>query len=205
MLSLVDRLSNVMQAESVRWTQIGAPARPDAACPPGPEYRTAAPADCEAIRSFVAGLSPRTRFLRFFTPASPSSAVLRAMCGAGGADVLVASLGGAVIAHAMAVDSAGPGGCRAAGIGLVVADDWQGRGVGSEILGRLAARTAARGVQVLIMDVLPENQQMLAMISRRWPGAALALRAGSVTARVRLPDAARAAAAACGAAARRAA
>jgi L-amino acid N-acyltransferase YncA len=173
----------------------------------GAEYRAARVADCEAIRSFVAGLSPHTRLLRFFTPVSPpSSAVLRAMCGAdGAADVLVATHNGAVVAHAMAADAVGPEGCRAADIAVVVADDWQHRGVGSEILGRLVARAAARAVRVLVMDVLPENDRMLGMISRRWPGAAYEFAAGAVTVRVRLPGAAAGANGACGGTAPRAA
>jgi L-amino acid N-acyltransferase YncA len=158
----------------------------------GAEYRAARAADCEAIRSFVAGLSPRTRLLRFFTPVSPpSSTVLRAMCGAdGAADVLVAAHDGVVVAHAMAADADGPEGCRAADIAVVVADDWQDRGIGSEILGRLVARAVARAVRVLVMDVLPENDRMLGMISRRWPGAAFKFDGGAVTVRVRLPGAA---------------
>jgi L-amino acid N-acyltransferase YncA len=173
----------------------------------GAEYRAARAADCEAIRSFLAGLSPRTRLLRFFTPVSPpSSAVLRAMCGVDGtADVLVATHGGAIVAHAMAADSTSPGGCRAADIGVVVADDWQDRGVGSEILDRLIARAAARAVRVLVMDVLPENGRMLAMISRRWPDAACEYAAGAVSVRVRLPEAAAGADGACGGTAPRAA
>jgi GNAT superfamily N-acetyltransferase len=172
----------------------------------GTEYRAAAGADCEAISSFVARLSPRTRLLRFFTPVSPpSSAVLRAMCGTdGAADVLVATHDGVIVAHAMAADSAGPEG-RAADIAVVVADDWQGRGVGSEILGRLVARAAARAVRVLVMDVLPENDRMLGMISRRWPGAAYELGGGSVSVQVRLPGAAAGADGACGGTAPRAA
>ena len=56
------------------------------------QIRTASAADCEAIKSFVVGLSLRARFLRFFTPASPPTpAVLRGLCGGGRTtDVLVA-------------------------------------------------------------------------------------------------------------------
>jgi GNAT superfamily N-acetyltransferase len=152
------------------------------------QYRRACAADCEAIGWFVAGLSLRTRFLRFFTPASPpSSAVLRAMCGADRTtDVLVATHGGVVVGHAMAVDSVSPDGCRVADIGVVIADHWQSRGVGSMIMGRLVARAAARGVSVLVMDVLPENRPMLAMISRRWADAQYEFGADSVTVRVYL-------------------
>jgi GNAT superfamily N-acetyltransferase len=149
--------------------------------------------DCEAIRSFVAGLSARSRYLRFFTTASPpSSSVLRGLCGAGRTtDALVAVAGGAVIGHAMAADGAGPGPGRIADIGLVVDDRWQGRGVGSALVRRLATRAAARGVSVLVMDVLPENRRMLAVISRTWPDAAFEFAPDAVTVRVRLPREAR--------------
>ena len=155
------------------------------------QYRGATASDCEAIRWFVAGLSLHTRFLRFFTPASPpSSSVLRAMCGADRTtDVLVATHDGVIIGHAMAADSVSPDGCRVTDIGVVIADHWQNRGVGSMILGRLVARAAARGVSVLVMDVLPENRPMLAMISRRWADPHYEFAADSVTVRVCLPDA----------------
>jgi GNAT superfamily N-acetyltransferase len=154
-------------------------------------YRGATAADCEAIRSFVAGLSLRTRFLRFFTPASPpSSAVLRAMCGAGRTtDVLVATHDGVIVGHAMAVDSDGPDGGRLTDIGVVVTDRWQSRSIGSMIMGELVARAAARGVSVLAMDVLPENRRMLGMISRRWADAEYEFSADSVAIRVHLSEA----------------
>ena len=48
----------------------------------GLQIRSAVAADCEAISSFVTGLSLRTRFLRFFAPASPPSpSLLRGLCG----------------------------------------------------------------------------------------------------------------------------
>jgi GNAT superfamily N-acetyltransferase len=153
------------------------------------EYRSAAAADCDAMWSFLTGLSLRSRFLRFFTPASPpSSAVLRAMCGGGStSDVLVATHDRVIVGHAMAADSLSPEGCLVSDIGVVVADGWQNRGIGSQILDRLVARAAARGVSVLVMDVLPENKQMLAMISRRWADAGYRFGGDSVTVRVYLP------------------
>jgi GNAT superfamily N-acetyltransferase len=154
----------------------------------GVQVRGASAADCEAIKTFVAGLSLRARFLRFFTPASPPTpAVLRGLCGGGRTtDVLVATAGGTVIGHAMAADSTGPDGSRVTDIGLVVADHWQHRGVGSDLLGLVIARAAARGVSALEMDVLPENRPMLAMISSRWADASYEYGGGSVTVRVPL-------------------
>jgi GNAT superfamily N-acetyltransferase len=154
----------------------------------GVKIRGASAADCEAIKAFVAGLSLRARFLRFFTPASPPTpAVLRGLCGGGRTtDVLVATAGGAVIGHAMAADSTGPDGGRVTDIGLVVADHWQHHGVGSDLLGQVIARAAARGVSALEMDVLPENRPMLAIISRHWADAKYEYGGGSVTVRVPL-------------------
>jgi GNAT superfamily N-acetyltransferase len=153
------------------------------------EIRGASAADCAAITSFVAGLSDSSRFLRFFTPAAPpASSVLRRMCGLSPAtDVLVATWHDVIIGHAMAVDVTAAEGGRVADVGVVVTDGWQNRGVGSEMIRQVAARAAARGVTGLVMDVLPENRRMLAMIARRWADAAYAYDGGSVTVRVRLP------------------
>ena len=152
------------------------------------QIRTASAADCEAIKSFVTGLSLRARYLRFFTSASPPTpAVLRGLCGGGRTtDVLVATAGGAVIGHAMAADAVAPDGGRVTDIGLVVADGWQHHGVGSDLLGRMITRAAARGVSALEMEVLPENRPMLAIISRLWADAKYEYDGGSVTVRVPL-------------------
>jgi acetyltransferase len=162
--------------------------------------RPAHTADCAAIGAFVAGLSPRARFLRFFGPASPpSSSVLRSMCGAGlTSDVLLATdrhgdysetgdgANRMVIGHAMAADSVAPDGALVTDVGLVVADRWQHHGVGSDLLARLVARAQERGVSRLSMDVLPENRTMLTLIAHRWPDASYAFGPDAVTVRVGL-------------------
>jgi ribosomal protein S18 acetylase RimI-like enzyme len=158
------------------------------------QIRTAAAADCEGIRSFVAGLSLRARFLRFFTPASPpSAAVLHRMCGAAPTtDVLVATQEGAIVGHAMAVDGVGPDGSATTDLGLVIADRWQNRGVGSEMYRRLTERAAARGVRAAVMDVLPENHHMLSIIDRHWSDVGYQFSDGSVIVRVPLAGQSRA-------------
>ncbi len=60
---------------------------------------------------------------------------------------------------------------RTADVGVVVADAWQGLGVGSALMSALTASARARGVTSLIMDVLPGNRRMLALIARHWPAA----------------------------------
>jgi GNAT superfamily N-acetyltransferase len=187
----------------VNRTQLEEPDRPAAARPEGAvgyrsvtsraagavEYRSVVAADCDAMLSFLTGLSLRTRFLRFFAPASPPSpAVLRGMCGGGRTtDAIVATHDGMIVGHAMAADSLSPEGCLVSDIGVVVADRWQNLGIGSQVLDRVVARATARGVSVLVMDVLPENKQMLAMISRRWAGVGYRFAGDAVTARVYLP------------------
>lgn len=138
--------------------------------------RQASRADCDAIGRFLAGLSPKTRYLRFFSGApSVTGAMLRRLAGEGGnVDVVVATEDGAIIGHAMAAGADGPAdpaGGRVAEIGVVVTDTRQGRGVGTALTRELAARARAQGTRALTMDVLAENQRALAMIDRAWPAA----------------------------------
>jgi GNAT superfamily N-acetyltransferase len=149
--------------------------------------RPASAADAGALADFFAGLSVQTRYLRFFAPVTPGPGLLRKLSGGdGGAHVMVAVRGGVIVGHAMAVDLDGPGGARTADVGLVVADAWQGLGVGSALMGALAASALARGVPSLTMEVLPGNQRMLALIARHWPAAHIENSGGFVTFRVRL-------------------
>jgi GNAT superfamily N-acetyltransferase len=102
-----------------------------------------------------------------------------------GIDALVATRDGVIIGHAMAVDTAAPGGATA-DIGVVVADAWQGRGVGSGLMRTLATRAEARGATTLVMNVLAENHRVLAMIASRWPAARYDRSAAEVTIHARL-------------------
>jgi len=152
--------------------------------------REAAPGDADAVCQFICDLSSHSRYLRFFASvAPPSSALLTALCGSTGADILVVTdSGGRVIGHGMAADDTVPGtvashGCAsretqaddttqvASNIGLVVADQWQDRGLGTLLLSALVGRAARRGARSLVLDILPDNHRMLGIIARRWPDA----------------------------------
>ena len=161
------------------------PDQPDYRDPPLIEIRPAGHGDAAEIRNFINGLSLRTQFLRFFASvAPPSPGLLRGLYGAdGNADVIIATRCGSVIGHAMAVDRTGADGLRASDVGVVVTDRWQQRGLGSALLRDVVDRAAARGVQTLVMDVLRSNDQMLAMIERRWPGSRREPDGNSVTIR----------------------
>jgi GNAT superfamily N-acetyltransferase len=150
--------------------------RPDAGL-----VREAGLGDADAVCQFICDLSSQSRYLRFFASvAPPSSALLRALCGSTGADILVVTdPGGRVIAHGMAADDPVPASFAsvpgtdevASNIGLVVADHWQERGLGTLLLSALVGRAARRGVRSLVLDILPDNRRMLGIIARRWPDA----------------------------------
>jgi GNAT superfamily N-acetyltransferase len=150
------------------------------------------PADLAALTSFLAGLSTRTRVQRFFAPVRPTPALVRSACGqagpAGRADVLLATHDGAIVGHAMAADRAAAGESLTE-IGVVVADAWQGQGVGSALVRALLGRAQARGVTSLRMDVLPDNRQVLGMIAGHWAAARSRREADCVTIQVGLPSA----------------
>ena len=127
--------------------------------------------DLGGLRDFLAGLSAQTRYLRFFAGVPASAAMLRILAGQRpDADALVATRNGLIIGHAMAVDTAGPPDA-ATEIGVVVADAWQGRGVGSGLIRALASRARDRGATTVVMEVMAENRRVLAMIAGRWPDA----------------------------------
>ncbi len=159
-----------------------------AGVPAAAAIRPASAADTGALTDFFAGLSTQTRYLRFFAPVMPGPGLVRRMSGGDGhADAVVAVRGGVIIGHAMAVDQAGPHGARTADVGVVVADAWQGLGVGSALMRALTAGARSRGVSSLTMDVLPGNHRMLALIARHWPTARVENSGGFVTFRVRPP------------------
>jgi GNAT superfamily N-acetyltransferase len=163
--------------------------------------RRAEAADFPALGDFFAGLSARTRYLRFFAPVTPNSALLRLLCGEpGDVDAVVAVRDGVIIGHAMAADAAPPPdpcgpetahGCEATpapDVGIVVADPWQGRGVGAALMRALITAVQGRGVTTLAMDVLAGNRKVLAMISAHWPVTPVGRSQDCITVHVRLPD-----------------
>jgi GNAT superfamily N-acetyltransferase len=151
------------------------------------------PADLAALTCFFANLSLPTRYLRFFAPITPTPAMLRRLAGQGdAADALIAVIDGIIVGHAMAVDQAlavdqaRAGSGPASELGVVVADAWQGRGVGSALMRALISRAQARGVTAVSMDVLPGNRRVLAMIASHWTMACFGRSADSTTVRVPL-------------------
>jgi acetyltransferase len=151
--------------------------------------RTAGPEDAATIREFITGLSVETQYLRFFTVVSPpSGGILRVLAGGPRADILIITdEHGAVIGHGMAVD-ADHEDRVCADIGLVIADSWQGQGLGTVLLQALVERAFRRGVSALLLEVLPGNNRMLGIISRHWPDAERRRTADAISVTVRIAE-----------------
>ncbi|WP_433247890.1 N-acetyltransferase family protein [Streptosporangium sp. CA-135522] len=161
-------------------TQLARPHRVPSPSPygGGVEIRPARADDEERVRRFLAGLSPRTQTLRFFTVVShPGAGFVRALLAVDERrDVLLAVIGEVVVGHAMSFKGA----ATDVEIALVVADEWQGRGLGSRLTRRLLRRAFAAGARTLGMDVLGDNRKVLSMVRGAWPDAIMKASGGTV-------------------------
>ncbi|MEV4838981.1 GNAT family N-acetyltransferase [Nonomuraea sp. NPDC049486] len=146
--------------------------------PCGVLIRPAVSDDAERVRRFLTGLSLHTQTLRFFAGVSrPAASLVRALIEVNETrDALVAVLEGEVVGHAMSYR----GGQTDVEIAVVVADQWQGFGLGPALIDTLLARATVRGASTVGMDVLGDNRKVLGMIRRIWPGAQMKVSAGSV-------------------------
>jgi GNAT superfamily N-acetyltransferase len=73
-------------------------------------------------------------------------------------------------------------------LGLVVADAWQGQGLGTVLLELLAQRAASRGARAVAVEVLAGNSRMLALFSRHWPNARRTWNGDAVALRADIAD-----------------
>jgi acetate---CoA ligase (ADP-forming) len=117
------------------------------------------PADFDDIKAFYDGLSPESRYLRFHG-FGRTDAVARADAEASGVDrlALIGRHDGGVVA------AAGFDGLREPGVAEVafaVADDDQGRGIGTRMLEQLAEIAAERGIHRFDAEVMANNGPML--------------------------------------------
>ncbi|HEX4811768.1 MAG TPA: GNAT family N-acetyltransferase [Nonomuraea sp.] len=145
----------------------------------GTQIRPVRPDDEERIRRFLAGLSVHTRTLRFFTGVGlPAAGLVRTLVTVDERrDALVATVaGGEIVGHAMSYR----GGAADVEIAVVVADHWQGFGLGPRLVETLLLRAAACGARTVGMDVLGENRRVLRLIRGRWPEATMKVTSGSV-------------------------
>jgi acetyl coenzyme A synthetase (ADP forming)-like protein len=129
----------------------------------GSTLRLRAPAakDAGALGAFFAGLSKRSLYLRFHGLRLVDSALVEhflepdwhergVLIGAAGDDRIVA------VAEFMRLRDE-----TSAEVAFAVADELQGRGIGTRLLEQLAANAAAAGIERFVAEVLPENAPML--------------------------------------------
>jgi acyl-CoA synthetase (NDP forming)/GNAT superfamily N-acetyltransferase len=121
--------------------------------------RSAGPDDAPAMRDFLAGLSDRARWFRFFSGAVNLDIAARdAVAPADGRALLV--LTGSperVVGHALWVRT----GSDEAEVAFAVDGAWQGRGLATTLLAHLAGDAARHGVDVFTAITLSENHRMI--------------------------------------------
>lgn len=120
--------------------------------------------DAADLAKFYSGLSLESRVLRFFAAVANADSSVRRMVDIDYASryglVAVAGPKAEIVGHAMYVQVQP----RMAELALAVADGYQGRGLGTILLGQLAEAAQAAGFDVLEAIVRPENHRMLQML-----------------------------------------
>jgi acetyl coenzyme A synthetase (ADP forming)-like protein len=121
--------------------------------------RAARATDEAPVLAFLEGLSDESRWLRFRSRTVDLEATAKRWAGVEGCEdcCVLAVHGQDVVGTA----SYGRKGDDRAEVGFTVADAFQGRGLGTLLLKRLAEAAEADGVAVFEADVLPENARML--------------------------------------------
>ena len=119
-------------------------------------------------------LSPKSLYLRFFTPMTrPNAAMIKRLVTVDYVDrlALVAVIDdeivgvarydrlGAMAPPALQVDEA------EAEAAVIVEDAWQGRGIATRLLWRLSAAARARGIDSFTATILGQNRAMLGLLS----------------------------------------
>jgi len=121
--------------------------------------------DEAALRACLEGVSPESLRRRFCGTTDLARAATSLVRDCGPDDVaLVVEAGSSpeIVAHAASF----PLRTSRAEVAFLVTDEWQGRGLGSLLLSRLARAAELNGVTTLVADVLPRNRAMLAVFER---------------------------------------
>ncbi|HXV94750.1 MAG TPA: GNAT family N-acetyltransferase [Pseudonocardia sp.] len=147
--------------------------------------------DGAAVDAVFAGLSARSRFLRFHTPVPRLTRSIR--------DALLDVDGrrhAALVAELPSRDGMRPigiarligTGATAAETAVAVVDAWQGHGVGRRLLEALGALALDLGYTELHGLALPENDRVIRLLERVFPGSTRRWDDGAVRVRCPLGD-----------------
>ena len=120
--------------------------------------------DADALVSFFAGLSDRSRYLRFHGARRVDRTLVDPVLDPDWVETgaLIGILDDRVVALANYVRLRNP---EVAELAFAVADEEQGRGIGTRLLEQLAARASAAGVVRFVAEVLAENRAALAVFA----------------------------------------
>jgi RimJ/RimL family protein N-acetyltransferase len=121
--------------------------------------------DEPALRAFLGEVSPESLRRRFCGATDLARAATSLVCDCGPDElalVVEAATSGEIVGHAASFRL----GTSRAEVAFLVTDEWQGRGLGSLLLSRLADHAESHGLSTLVADVLPSNRAMLTVFER---------------------------------------
>ena len=155
------------------------------------DVRPIEPGDKDALRDGFERLSLRSRYERFLSPLDHlSPAMLRYFTEVDHHDhealVALDPESGRMVGVARYVREDDPERAEAA---ITVADDWQGRGLGTKLLHALAERAREEGVDKFTALVLARNDDMIDMLFRLGPAKVVDRQQGAVQIEADLPPA----------------
>ena len=135
------------------------------------QMRDAQCEDSEALRRMYLGLTDRTRYLYFCAGVPANEAWAERFAALGRADgqisyTLVVTVDDAVVGLAR-FDRGVDG--QSAEIGLLLADEWQSRGLGRVVLNRLVDEARRRAIGVFTGHALWENRRILRLVRSAFP------------------------------------
>ncbi len=144
----------------------------DTAVPcPQVTVRHAVAGDAEGLRLFLAGLSERSAYLRFFTGLGqvPNRLLTWLLPQYPHRVVLLATGADGIVGHGMYTTVPGDG--TAVDVAVVVTDAWQRCGLGVRLIQGLLDAGLTRGVREVRLTVLAGNLAAHRLVAHFWPGA----------------------------------
>ncbi|HVM65686.1 MAG TPA: GNAT family N-acetyltransferase [Acidimicrobiales bacterium] len=145
--------------EAAPWR--GAPDLPGAGCP---EIAPWLGHDMAALEAMVRACSRESLYHRFHGAVGPAQRAARLLAG-GDQEAYLAWCGGVCVG----VASLGAGRDGSAHLGVLVADPWQRRGIGTALIARIADRARQLGLAAITADVMFEDRFILGLLGRFGP------------------------------------